>query len=115
MSIFSVIPHAPAIHCRCGVRFRRMRTLFAYERTSGGRRTITGRRFKKLVCKDCGEPMIGASRLWTMISEGTLTDSIPPTYDKHVASSLAGLNLGVVLISSSMFKHGRVCVNDKFC
>ena len=42
-----------------------------------------------------------------------ITDNIPLTYDKHVASSLAGLNLGVLLISSSVFKHGRICVNDK--
>ena len=44
-----------------------------------------------------------------------ITANIPPTYDKQVASSHAGLNLGVVLISSSVFKHVRLCVNDKIC
>ena len=41
-----------------------------------------------------------------------ITDNIPPTYDKHVASSLAGLNLGVELPHTS---HQSKALEDLRC
>jgi len=39
--------------------------------------------------------------------------NIPPTYDTSVAYPSRVLNLGLVLTSCAVSRHGRVCVNDK--